>query len=340
MPITSVADMQIVPAKFTEYTIERTTQKSTLVRTGLAVADSLVGQLINGTPKGGNTIIMPKWKPLQAKAQVFGSKELESNKIQTSAEYATLLIREVMWGDSDLATVFGGADPMNAILDLYGDWRVEQEQATFLAIMKGIVGSALSVHVNDISTQTGEKANISYAETLNTKQTLGDAFDKLGVVYMHSATYTELQKQQQIITTFDPTTGVSIQTYANYQVVVDDGMPVTEEGVYDTYFFGKGCFSRNDGTPTGLVTTETFRKNTLSENYLIQRYAMTLHPKGLSFKKSSGFIDSGAYYAADEDLAVAENWELVTHHKNVPIAVLRHKLPSDSVETAAARKAK
>ena len=51
MAATTIANMQIVPSKFAEYIIERTTEKSALVRSGIAVSDQTVSQIINGTPK-------------------------------------------------------------------------------------------------------------------------------------------------------------------------------------------------------------------------------------------------------------------------------------------------
>ncbi len=325
MAITSLADMQIVPAKFTDYTIQRTTEKSRLVSSGLTTTNAALSELINGTPRGGNTIIMPHFNPLDAKAQVFGRERLSPNKVTTGNEKATLLVREVMFGDSDLATVFGGADPMNAIVNLYADWRVAQEQNMMLSILQGIMGSALSAHVNDISKNAGAKADINVDATLDTKQALGDAADSLGVVFMHSATYTYLQKLQQIVTTFDPTTRTNIQSYCNFIPIVDDGMPV-KDGVYDTYFMGKGVFARADGAPQGLVTTEKDRDKPASENYLIQRFAMVLHPLGVSFEKDRSFINPNDHYADDADLAVPANWTLATDHKNVHIAMLRHKI--------------
>lgn len=327
MPITTLADMQIVPAKFTDYTIQRTTEKSELVKNGLCVGNAQVGALINGTPRGGNTIIMPHFNKLTGDDQVFGRKPLEANKITTGQEKATLLVREVMWGDADLATVFGGADPMSAIINQYADWRTGKEQGMLISTLKGISGKAIKDHVNDISKATGKSAIISVDATLDTKQLLGDAATSLGVVFMHSATYTYLQKQQQVINVFDPTdsTRVSFQTYLNFRIVVDDGLPVAD-GVYDTYFMGTGVFARQDGVPQGLVTTENDRDKKASENYLIQRFAMVLHPMGCSFLKDQDFKNSADKYADNADLEDPENWALATDHKNVHIAVMRHKI--------------
>lgn len=328
MAITTINDLQIVPAKFTEYTIQRTNEKSMLVRSGLAVSNPTVANVINGTPKGGNEIRMPHFNPLEGEGQVFGVKELTANKITTGVEKATLLVREVMWGDNDLARVFGGVDPMNAIVNQYADWRIIQEQNTIVSILKGIFTSALSSHVNDISEVSGTGSIISFNAAIDTMQLLGDAKDSLGVVFMHSAVEAYLTKQQAIIQTFDPTTQTFIKTYANCRVIVDDGLPY-EDGVFNTYFMAQGVIARDEGVPQGLVTTETFRKNTLAENYLIYRYAMVLHPMGLSFTNFGPYTDSESntyYYADNSDLATAANWALVTNHKNVKMAVLKHRI--------------
>ena len=76
MTATTIANLQIVPSKFAEYILERTTEKSALVRSGIAVSDPTVSQIINGSPKGGNIITMPYYKPLTGEDEVFGEEEL------------------------------------------------------------------------------------------------------------------------------------------------------------------------------------------------------------------------------------------------------------------------
>lgn len=231
MAITTIADMQIVPEKFTQYTIQRTTDKLALVNGGITTGNPTVAQIINGTPKGGNSILMPFFKPLEGEDKVFGEDTLgDADKVTTGVQRAALLIRQNYWGDTDLSYVFGGADPMAAIGNLVGDWWAQKEQAVILATLKGILDpttGALKDHVNDISTESGEAAIISVEAALDTKQAMGDAAGKLGTVYMHSATYTKLQKNQDIATEYDATLQVNIQTYLGYRVVVDDSLPYT-----------------------------------------------------------------------------------------------------------------
>lgn len=330
MAITTLADMQIVPSKFTEYTIEKTTEKSTLVKSGITTSDPQVAQIINGTPRGGNVITMPFYNTLDGEDEVFGEEEIEVDGITTSNEMATILVRQKAWGDTGLAKVFGGSDPLAAIGEMISDWWVEREQAIMLSVLKGILDpskGALKMHVLDVSTQTGTDAIINVDNTLDAKQLMGDAADKLGVVFMHSATYTQLQKQNKIDTEYSSDLKVKIEFYLGYRVIVDDNMPV-KNGIYDTYFMGKGCISRNDGMPKGLIGTETDRKKLMSQDILINRRALVMHPLGLSWN-SNAVLANNKKYASNADLEKPANWTLSKNHKNIPIVALRHKLTTN-----------
>ena len=102
--ITTIADMQIVPEKFSTYVTEKTTEKSAMVNAGIATGDALVGQLINGTPSGGRFITIPAWQPLDASTEedVFGEGEV-SVRYQLDGEYSRLtflLSPDQKWGCS------------------------------------------------------------------------------------------------------------------------------------------------------------------------------------------------------------------------------------------------
>lgn len=324
---TTVSNMQIVPEKFAKYVLERTTKKSALIRSGIAVPNEQIATLINGTPRGGAFLSMPFYKPLSGEDEVFGEGTMTPDGITTGSQVATLLVRQKAWSDTDLAKVYGGDDPMNAIIDQVADFWIDREQAAFIAILKGITNgttAALKNHVLDISDREGENAVIGLSAVLDAKQLMGDAAGKLAALVMHSATYTTLQKKQEIITVEDSDTKVKFDTYLGYEVIVDDDMPVSD-GVYTTYLLGKGAFLREDGMPAGLVAVETTRDALASSTALINRRAFTLHPNGLSFNSAATFANS-AKYASNVDLAKLANWTLVAEHKNVPIVALKHRI--------------
>nr|DAT22496.1 MAG TPA: major capsid protein [Caudoviricetes sp.] len=323
MAITKFADMVIVPEHFTTYVNERTTEKSALVQSGVATPDARVAQVINGTPLGGNMVVMPFYKPLSGDDEVFGEDALTPDGVQPGNERATLLIRQKSWGTTDLARVKGGSDPMAAIMGMVSDWWLEREQAVFISVLKGLFGASGALatkHLLDISTQSGADAVIGVDATLDAKNLMGDAYDKITAVAMHSATYTKLQKQQKIETEYSSDLKVKIDTYLGYRVIVDDSLPVNS-GVYDTYLIGAGAFTRDSGAPSGLISTETDRDKLKAEDFLINRKAFVLHPNGVSFTGNPTKA-----YATNDDLATASNWQLVKDAKNVPIVCLRHKI--------------
>ena len=331
MAITTIADMQIVPEKFSQYVVDKTTEKNTFVNSGIATPDAIVAQLISGTPEGGRFIQLPMWNPLEGEEDVFGEEDVSVGNITTKEARATLLIRQRAWGTTDLAHVLGGADPMGAIAQLISDWRNTREQKIYLSIMKGIFNTtngALKDHVNDISAGTGEAGYISREATLDTKQLLGDHYTSLGMVFVHSATYTYLQKKELILRQpyVNPVgETVEIETFMGYRVIVDDGMPVVD-GVYDSYFMGNGAFIRQDGTPQGFIGTETDRDKIGAKNYLINRWCQIIHPRGLSWVSNGEYKNTANKYPANADLEVPTNWELVVNHKKVALACMRHKL--------------
>lgn len=329
MAVTTVSAMQIVPNKFGEYVLNRTTEKSALVRSGIFTSDQVLRRLINGMPQGGRFIEMPMFNALDNSIDddIFNETALTPNAITTASTSATILMRQKAWGATDLARVYGGADPMAAIGNLLSDWWVQKEQKIVKSILTALLDASagcLKDHMVDISGE--DSANyIDVNTTLDAKQVMGDAADKLGVVFMHSATYTSLQKQQQITTEYSSDLKVHITTYLGYQVIVDDDMPA-DSGVYTTYFIGKGAFAREDGTPEGFITVETDRDKLAGQDVLINRRALVIHPLGCSWNTGATLTTSTDKYPANVDLAKPANWTLGVNHKKVPIVALKHKL--------------
>ena len=326
MAVTSISNLQYVPDKFAKYIIEESTKKNALVRSGVAVGDPIVAKLINGQPEGGRNINMPFYQALTGEDEVFGETEMTPSNVTTGLENAVLNVRQKAWGDTDLARVFGGTDPLSAIAKMAGEWWVGREQAVVLAILSGLFSggssAALKDHILDVSSEEGSACLISTDNTLDAKQLMGDAADKLGVVFMHSATHTFLQKASVIETIPDAESHITFEKYLGYDVIVDDDMPVSS-GVYTTYFLGKGAFVREDGTPAGLVPVETVREGLKSRTLLINRRAFVYHPRGLQFKADASLAGK---YPSNSELGTYGNWSLVANAKNVPIVALKHRL--------------
>lgn len=310
---TKISDV-IVSEIFTPYVIEKTAEKSRILTSGIAVANPKLNQLVTG---GGTTINMPFWQDLDGEDEVLSdNKALTPGKINAEADIASLIMRGKAWGANDLAGALAGSDPMAAIADRVSDYWARREQKILVSILKGVFSSdTMSNHVLDKST-----VPIDGKLVLDGKQLLGDSADQLQAIMMHSAVYTELQKQNLIQYTTTSDGKVVIPTYLTYQVIVDDGMPV-EEGVYTTYLFARGVIGRGEGTPVSMVPTETDRDSLAGEDILVNRRAFVLHPFGVKWIGTpTGVTPTNA------EFEVGTNWKRVYEDKNIGIVAIKHKL--------------
>lgn len=325
--ITGLPDV-IVPELFTQYVIEKTTEKSELIASGAVENNPQLNELVNG---GGTTLQMPKWNDLTGESQVWSENEdIETEKITSHKEIATLLLRAKGWSSHDLAACLAAEDPMGAIVNLVADWWVRDEKRIVMAILNGVFGaSTMAGHVLDLPNIPNADTKISGKAILDAKQLMGDAAGKLTMLYMHSAVFTELQKQQLIAYVQPADAKISIPTYLGYTVISDDSAPVTlgtggAKDVFTTYLLSRGCIQRGIGTPTRFVATETERNAKKSTDTLYNRQAKVLHPKGVSWVASAS--DIAKETPSNAELGTGKNWQLVTDPKNVGMVALKHTL--------------
>jgi hypothetical protein len=318
MAVTKIADV-IVPEIFTPYVIEKTAEKSRILQSGIAVANPKLNELVTA---GGLTMNMPFWQDLSGDDEVLSDSEsLTPGKISAEKDIAALLLRGRAWGANELAGALAGDDPMSAIADRVSDYWSRQEQKILVSVLAGVFASTeMQDHVADKSTE-----KISGDIVLDAKQLLGDNAETLQAIMMHSAVYTELQKQNLI--EYTTTTGpsgspITIPTYLTYAVIVDDGMPYDAENkVYTTYLFAKGSIGRGEGTPVSLTPTETDRDSLAGEDYLINRRALVMHPMGIKW------IGTPVKETpSNEELATGSNWKRVYESKNIGMVAIKHKI--------------
>lgn len=250
MAVTKIADV-IQPELFAQYVIDKTTEKSELMYAGAIENNPELNKLITG---GGTIFNMPRWNDLTGESEVLSdSNSLSLNNITSYKELATMIIRGKAWGSNELAGALAGDDPMKAIASLVADWWVRDEKKTVMSILNGIFASdSMSGLVHDITSEATTK--ISGEAVLDAKQLMGDASELLTMMYMHSAVFTELQKQNMIQFIPVAESHITIPTYLGYRVVMDDSAPVEvkRKAVY-TATLG-GTFATSDTVTLGGVT--------------------------------------------------------------------------------------
>lgn len=319
MAKTKITDL-IVPELFAPYVINQTKELSALINSGIAQSNPLLDSLIE---KGGKTVSMPFMKPLSGSDEVLSDSDpLVPEKISAGKDTAPVLIRGKAWSANELAGSLAGSDPMSAAGEQVAKWWNVQEQKILIAILNGIFASALKTsHCKDISGEIGSKAVVSANNLLDTKQLLGDAASDLKAIAMNSAVFTYLQKQNLIDYIPDSNGVVDFPTYLGYKVIVDDGI-APDNGVYCTYLFADGVFGRGDGVPDSLTPVEISRDALASDDILVSRRALCLHPLGVSWTNPA--ITSAT--PTNADLANGNNWQKVADDKAIGIAMLKHKL--------------
>ena len=318
MANTQIIDV-VTPEVFDQYMEQYSKENSALIQSGVAVADSRVAANITA---GGTLVHMPFWNDLSGDDEVLSdSASLQTDKITSGQDIGAVMYRGRGWSVNELAAVLSGSDPMGSLMNKIGAYWVRQEQKVLTSTLAGLfaTGGALTAGTTDHLNTTS--AAIDASAVLDTKQLLGDAANQLSLLAMHSAVYTDLQKQNLIAFIPDSEGKVQIPTYLGYRVIVDDAL-APADGVYTTYLLAAGSFGRNSGTPANLTSFEKDRDAAAGNDRVFTRRAFTMHPYGVKFKSATvaGSTPSNA------ELATVGNWESVYDSKNIGIVALQHKL--------------
>lgn len=312
---TQIADV-IVPEVFNPYVVQRTMELSALYQSGIISNNSELDKL---ALSGGKTINMPYWEDLNGEDEVLSDDgALTPEKITAGQDVAVLLMRGKAWSANDLAKALSGDDPMKAIGDLTASYWARMMQKTLIFLLNGAFGAAsMGGKILDISGLTGDLAKINGLTFIDALQLMGDAKDRLTAVAMHSATETQLRKND-LIETIPDSQGKPVKYFQEKRVIVDDGCPVTED-TYTTYLFGEGAIGLGNGSAP--VPTETDRDSLAGDDILINRKHYILHPRGVKWEGTpAGSSPTNA------ELATGTNWKRVYEEKAIRIVKFVHKL--------------
>lgn len=323
MAIVKLADV-IQPDIFTQYTVQKTTEKSALVQSGIVANDSQFDELASGPSTTGE---MPFFNDLTGDSEnITEDAFLTPGGIGTSSDQFKKIARARAWGANGLSAFLSGADPMGAISGLVSDYWVREMQKILLQTLNGVFASAsMSGHVHDISAELDTGANLSGSTFVDASQKLGDAKDILTGVMMHSAVESYLVKRQ-LVEYVDQTNElgqtIRIPYFMGKRVIVDDAMPFDPGTlVAEMYLFGAGAFALGNGSHPRIVGTEVDRDkmSAAGEDYLINRKVFILHPRGIKFTNTA----VAAQFPTNAELATGTNWQRVYDPKK--IRIVKHK---------------
>jgi len=319
--MTQIADL-IQNQAFVAYFQRAMIERSTLIKSGIAVQDSAIAKKCQEAGFGGKTVDLPFFNSLDSSsdAEVLAEDtNLTPEKITAGKDVAVVLRRGKAFAATDLSAELAGADPMRAIADQLADYWNKQHQKALMNVLTGVFASnAVSYNADTAPYGNGGDAVLDLsANTMTTKdimlaaQLLGDRGVELNAVAMHSAVNTFLStinSNGSYKASEDPS---QLATYNGRAIVTDDNCPYNPTtGVATVYLFGKGAVAFND-VPT-KTPFETYREALKGNDGIVSRTGKIVHLRGWKWNGTASGVSP-----TNAELAAAGNWFRVYPQKAV-----------------------
>ena len=284
----------VIPTIFDPYTFERSIYLSNFFRSGIAVVDPVMVDLLN---RGGRTFNVPFWQETSPADSIpVEGSDITINPITASTEVSVRQWREIAWGSNDMSAVLAGSDPMNAVANYVATTWARRFQANIIAILQGVMADNIANDSSDmlktIYTEDGDNATDDNKFSANTfidlRNLHGDQAGKWDTLAVHSVVFAQMQKLNLV--DFEPTNSQNIGfgTYLGVTIVVDDQLPetagTTSGNWYSSFLFERGAL-RFGQTDVGYTPTETDRepKDGGGIDQLFTRRVFAFHPRGFAY---------------------------------------------------------
>lgn len=332
-----LADL-IARQEFVDYARHDMIEKSTLIRSGIAVPDPVIAaKVAAGSGLEGKTLDMPSLESLDGAGDAevpVESTGATADKVGTVNDTAVVQFLRKKFGVSDIATIVGKADPMAHIVSQLTAYWLKQDNKRFVALLKGVfAANDRKAGTNDtendtngyknggdgdmtfdISALDGAAAKLAKDTILLGAQKMGDRSDELTAVIMNSAT-------EAYLAALDTNAGLyraseapgRVPTYNGRAIIVDDTIPYDAENKKATiYLCGRGVAAYNElPVPHPF---ETDRDKDKAVDYIHSWRRFVLHVRGM---KWVGTMAGLGPTAAEMQSAAA--WKRVYAQKRIPL---------------------
>lgn len=321
------------PDVFTDYIQEADPVHTSIINSGVLRVSPEISAVL--TDKN-NVFTVPNYTPLTGEAKNYDG-ETDNTPVEVAAAKQTGMAfrRMAAWKDQDFTRELTGADPLGDVARKVAYYQQKNNQKDLLSIIDGVLSvDAMSSHVKDItaskgssSTATPTAENRLSADTFldAAQEALGDNFDDMTMVAMHSRVYTNLLKLQlvnNIATTPDAySRGVQFGLLLNkYLVMVDDSLTTsTKDGAatYTTYLLGEGSIATARNVRIDRPNYVNYDPESKGGvNKLYTKWGMAMHPLGMSLDVSKIAKNSPTRV----ELGTKANWTKVWDAKNIKLA--------------------
>lgn len=308
--------------------------KNELIKSRVIVSDAQIKNLL-GSQTQSYYATIPFFGRIGGDALNYdGQTDITSTSMDTFEQSIVAFGRAKAWTEKDFSVeITAGVDFMSEVAKQVVEYWDDVNTGSFMSILNGIFSMTgeknlefVNNHTLDI---TGEVDSSMTATTLNTaiQKASGDKRSKFTLVFMHSAVATNLENLKLLeYLKYTDKDGIErslpLATWNGRTVIIDDGMPVSEDGKYTTYVFGEGAFKFADlGTKVPYEMSRDAAKNG-GEDTLYSRRRMCFAPAGISYTKAS----QATLSPTDAELAKGANWKLIDNGKSGDeLKVVDHK---------------
>lgn len=328
---------------FQDLPAEDNPEKTALFQSGVVVRNQMLDNLANAP---GKTAELPFWKDLDPTVEQNYSNdspadEATPQQIEQGEQITRKAFLNQGWTESDLAAELAmGGNAMRRIrarVDTYWARRWQRRLIkTAVGVMLNNVANDDGDMVHDISLETtvgvDEDNLFSRSAMVAAAFTMGDGFEGLRTIVVHSVVAQRMIDNDDIVYVPDSQGNLTIPTFLGKRVVIDDGAPViagTTSGFrYVSMLFGQAAFAYGEGTPEVPTEVERFaaQGNGGGVENLWSRKTWIIHPLGHSFTSNTVTGPTGKTVnnisPTDANLALAANWERTHFRKNIPLAFL------------------
>ena len=269
---------------------------------------------------GGNYFTEPIKGLLDGQVQNYdGVENVEFSSRDTFEQGKIIIGRMKGWEEKDFSTELTGIDWMAGIAGEVKEYYDAVDQADILAILKGIFAMADTVGAQFVEKHTTTVDGEIEATTMNSalQKASGDKKKQFKIAFMHSAVATNLENMNLLeYLKYTDSQGITrdltIATYNGKLVVIDDDMPVDEDGNYTTYVMAEKFFEYDN---VGVKVPNEMVRDAVTNggiDKLVTRQRKLFAPKYISFTKAN----MKSYSPTTAELADGTNWVIVNNGKS------------------------
>lgn len=324
----------VVPEVFNDYALERSIYHSALYKSGIVVRDPNLDTNLEG---GAKLFTTPFWKDLinvnKMDEVPDENADVDTDSINASHFAVRRQMRVKKWGANALSAVLSGENPIEAISSMVENFWYKAMQTVLFSTVRGVIANNAIANANDmildITDKQGNDAKISAKSIIDAIFLMGDKFQEITGISMHSVPYARLVQNNLIDFTPDSEQNVGFGTYLGKTVILDDDQTFTKETVggtpdtvvYWTTLYKRGAFGYGESARNYQMTEidrDADRGGGI--DFLHSRRVFALHPAGFNYTNMVGTKE----FPTNNDLADGTNWtRAFSSVKNVGFVVLK-----------------